>query len=145
MYCTGLCVHLARTQYPWPPPHFLCLISLFQLSPSCLLCSSPERLSVLVGQLTLRTYAFVPQAVGRAKIKLLEPVISPVLMPEETHMHPSILLAHFQEPGVGRSTWTQLGKGLDLTLVCRRRPGWVGFSSPEVAFPNSPFPLRHRW
>lgn len=25
---------------------------------------------------------------GRAKIKLLEPVISLVLLPEETHMHP---------------------------------------------------------
>lgn len=37
---------------------------------------------------SLGTYAFVPQAVGRAKIKLLEPVISPVLLPEETHMHP---------------------------------------------------------
>lgn len=33
---------LAHIQYPWPPPCFLCLISLFQLSPSCLLCSSPR-------------------------------------------------------------------------------------------------------
>lgn len=53
--CLGLGVRLAHIQFPWPPPHFLCLISLFQLSPSCLLCSSPEGLSVPVGQLTFGT------------------------------------------------------------------------------------------
>lgn len=53
--CLGLGVLLTRAQYPWPPPHFLCLISLFQLSPSCLLCSSPEGLSVPVGQLAFGT------------------------------------------------------------------------------------------
>lgn len=41
--------------YPWSSPHFLCLISLFQLSPSCLLCSSSEGLFVPVGQLTFGT------------------------------------------------------------------------------------------
>lgn len=35
--CMGMGVCQAHAQYPWPPPHFLCLISLFQLSPSCLL------------------------------------------------------------------------------------------------------------
>lgn len=69
--CMGLGVCLAHTQYPWPPPHFLCLISLFQLSPRCLLCSSPAGLSVPVGQFILGTKAFAPQAVERANTKLL--------------------------------------------------------------------------
>lgn len=55
VYRLGLGVCLARTQYPWPSPHFLCLISLFQLSPSCLLCSSSEGFSVPVGLLTFWT------------------------------------------------------------------------------------------
>lgn len=72
--CLGLGVCLAHIQFPWPPPHFLCLISLFQLSPSCLLCSSPEGLSVPVGQLTFGTQAFAPKAAERTT-KLLEPTV----------------------------------------------------------------------
>lgn len=40
---------------------------------------------------------------------------------------PPILLARFQEPGVRNSSWKHLSKGLDLTLLCKRRSwqAWV--------------------
>lgn len=128
MCCSGLGVRLAHAQCPRPPPHFLCLISLFQLSPSCLLCSSPEGHCVPVGQLTFGTLAFAPQAVERTKIKLLEPTVLLIVqacLPTSgaPAAHP-VLPAYFQEPRVGKAPGRSPGEELDFSQGGRRKT-WV--------------------
>lgn len=148
MCCSGLGVRLAHAQCPWPPPHFLCLISLFQLSPSCLLCSSPKGHCVPVGQLTFGTLAFAPQAVERTKIKLLEPTVLLIVqacLPTSgaPAAHPG-LPAYFQEPRVGQAPGRSPGEELDFSQGGRRKTWlcWVvqlwGSSLSLLPFPLVP-------
>lgn len=149
MCCVGLGVCLARTRYPWPPPHFLCLISLFQLSPSCLLFLSR---GALCPSWTAHLWdiSLCPTSRGEGQNQTAEPTLLLIVqacLPSggALYIHP-VLPACFQEPGAGKAPGMSLGEGLDLTHEGRRKTWLCWVVQPSgSSLPYSPSPCSTKW